>query len=261
MKTSLKELGTTIADRVHKLRLERRWTQTRLANLLGISQNYLSWLEHGKGSFTAEQLLTILQEFNLTLDYFAPKQASIESQLQNALARQGAGYLLESNDIIPSERLKDASNTIRETLVSAESTRQIAALAPLLVNLSDTINLDKLYGDLAAVHRENRLGWIIENTLKALEKELASKNLPEGWRYKYKLCSNRIKLLTGSWRHVALIQNSHADSDILDKDIVSEETVKEVRKDLSDIAKRWRIITRMDVKDFVTALRRARESN
>ena len=261
MKTPLKELGETIATRMRKLRQERHWTQARLANLLGISQNYLSWLEHGKGSFTAEQLLTILQEFNLTLDYFVPKQAPIENQIQNALARQGAGYLLESNDIIPSERLKDASNTIRETLVSAESTRQIAALAPLLVNLADTINLDKLYGELAAVHRENRLGWVIENTLKAVEKELASKSLPDDWRYKYKRCSNRIKLLTGSWRHFALSQNSPADCDILDKDIVSEETVKEVRKELPDIARRWRIITRMDVKDFAIALRRARESN
>ena len=39
--------------------------QSRLARLLGLSQNRLSEIERGEGSFTAEQLIVLLKTFNL----------------------------------------------------------------------------------------------------------------------------------------------------------------------------------------------------
>ena len=94
MKT--KEPRSTIGERIRRLRQERRLTQARLAKELFISQNYLSELERGQGSFTAEQLLTILRFFNVPVDYFAPKAVPAEDQLQNSLARLGARHLAEN---------------------------------------------------------------------------------------------------------------------------------------------------------------------
>src|SRR5687767_6460102 len=42
-----------IVEKVRRLRQENRWTQARLAHLLGFSQNRLSEIERGRGSFTA----------------------------------------------------------------------------------------------------------------------------------------------------------------------------------------------------------------
>ncbi|MFA6318238.1 MAG: helix-turn-helix transcriptional regulator, partial [Elusimicrobiota bacterium] len=140
-------LRLVIGQRARKLRQERHWTQAALAKVLGLSQNRLSEVEHGKGSFTAEQLLTILKTFNVPIDYFAPPKATV-SELQNALARLGAAHLAESAEVLPTERLKEALAVIREVLAVAESPRQITGLAPVLVNHAASLNLAKLRTEL-----------------------------------------------------------------------------------------------------------------
>jgi len=103
------KLRTSIAGKVRQLRTERRWTQAQLAKLLGLSQNRLSEIELGQGSFTAEQLLVVLKTFNVPVDYFASSKASAESQLQNALARLGGSHLFESSEVLPTEALKEVN--------------------------------------------------------------------------------------------------------------------------------------------------------
>ena len=56
-----------IASKVRDLRKARRWTQAELSKRLHLSQNRLSEIERGAGSFTAEQLLVILKLFNVPL--------------------------------------------------------------------------------------------------------------------------------------------------------------------------------------------------
>ena len=163
---STKTPEVSIGTRLRELRRERRWTQQRLAVLLGITQGHLSQLERGKREFTAQQLLTILKHFNVPIDYFSAEKASAGSQIQNALARQGAAHLAESADILPTEKLKRATDTIRETLVSADSSRQIAAVAPVFVSHAGQINLTRLRNEFATLGLENRLGWAIECTLE-----------------------------------------------------------------------------------------------
>ena len=87
---TIKTPKVPIGARLRELRQERRWTQQRLAALLGITQGHLSQLERGKREFTAQQLLTILKHFNVPIDYFSGEKVSAGSQIQNALARQGA---------------------------------------------------------------------------------------------------------------------------------------------------------------------------
>lgn len=250
----------TLGARLRELRKDRRWTQERLAALLRVSQSHLSRLESGNATLTAGQLFTILRQFNVPADYFASGVARVGGQIQNALARQGAGHLAESNDVFPTERLKRATDTIRETLVSAESSRQITAVAPVLVEQAGRINLARLRNEFAALGLEHRLGWAIDCTLAALQRE-SVEILPREWRLKYRRAALIIESFFGAWR---LLLEPTPDPrappqyDVLDPEITSQETLKETIEHLSPEARRWKIATAIEVADFVRALRAAR---
>jgi len=254
-----KTLRSYIGARVRQLRKERHWPQTRLAALLGISQNYLSLLERGKGSFTAEQLITILKHFNVPIDYFSPAQAPVADQIQNALARQGASHLLESSELIPSERLKQAADVIRETLLSADSARQIAALAPVIVAHARNLNLPKLKAQLAEAGVDRRLPWAVENIKEALAREIRSRKLPPQTTTVYEQARLVLQEAFLPWTLKNIFAHRDIPEDILDSDIASEKSIKETRAEASEISRRWRILTRIQVEDFVRALRAARE--
>jgi XRE family transcriptional regulator, fatty acid utilization regulator len=44
-------------------------TQTEFANRIGVTQSYLSAIEHGRGEVGAEVLLAIAQEFHRSVDW------------------------------------------------------------------------------------------------------------------------------------------------------------------------------------------------
>jgi transcriptional regulator with XRE-family HTH domain len=249
-----------LGSKVRELRKERRWTQQGLAALLGITQGHLSQLERGNRSFSAEQLLTILKQFNVQLDYFATEKTSAGSQLQNALARQGASHLAESENVLPSERLKNATAVIRETLVSADSARQIAAVAPVFVNHAGQINLTRLRNEFAELGLENRFGWAIESTLEAIRLESAQV-LSREWRLKYRRAAVIIETYTAPFIIPGPSHNPDQPPpfEILDSDLTSPESLKEVLANISPLARKWRIATRLEVDDFVRALRAARD--
>ncbi len=249
----------SIGAKIRELRKERRWTQQRLAALVGITQGYLSQLERGNGSFTAGQLLTLLKRFNVPLDYFSPEKVSAENELQNALARQGAAHLAESDDLLPSERLKSAAAVIRETLVSADSARQIASLAPVFVNHAGQINLTRLRNEFAALGLENRFCWAVECALAAIRLESAQV-LPREWRLKYRRAATIIETYIAPFHSLRppKIPDQPPPFEVLDPEITSPEALKEVIANLSPIAREWRIATTIEVDDFARALRGAR---
>lgn len=238
---------------VRRLRKERRWTQAQLARLLGLSQSRLSEIEHGKGSFTAEQFLLVLQTFNVPISYFVSTVGGSESSIQNTLARLGAHQLQEDKEILPSERIARVNDIIRETLVSAGSSRQIVSLAPILVANARGINLRGLSRQLYEIGLRNRLGWLAENVLYAVGVELqhiSSKN----WIRKCK----QAEVILKSFLIFKAAQETEAE-DILDSDIVSERTLEAVKKSRSNISKEWHIVTRIQPQDFIDALRSAHE--
>lgn len=249
----LRELKALIAAKFRALRQERRWTQVRFAGLLGLSQNRLSEIERGKGSFTAEQLFVVLKTFNLQLDYFMPARPGQVPQIQNALARLGARHLKEDSAAVPTERLKEAGDAIVEALVAARSPRQITAIAPVVVNQIDNLNLNLLRLKLAEAGFERRLGWVLENTLEAVCGELVS--LRGEWRPKYRRAELVLRNLLAHW-HVP--GGGKAAEDILDRDILSPETLSQVKAALPPLCKKWGIITRLTAGDFAAALRGAR---
>lgn len=235
-------------------------TQQQLASVLGITQGHLSQLERGNGSFSAEQLLVLLRHFNVPLEELAPGKKSVGGEIQNALARQGAGQLVEDESVLPSERLKSAAAAIREALVSADSARQVAAIAPVLVDNAGQLNLTRLRTELAQLGLENRFNWAVESTLRAIELD-SNDVLSADWRRKYR----RAKLIIETFFQPALIVHGPTEDptaapryDVLDAEITTQEGLKEVVENLSPTARRWKIATRIEVDDFVRALRGAR---
>lgn len=251
------QFKSQIARKMRDLRLRRRWSQSRLSSLLGISQSRLSRLEKGEGSFTAEQLLVILQTFNVPLSYFHSIRGG-ESQIQNALARLGASNLQEDPNSLPSEKLEQASDVIREALLSAGSSRNIVSIAPILVLHAKRLDLHQTGSRLRDAGFFNRLGWVIENTSSGIEREL-QQDVQQTWILKYRkaqfILERFLEFYTPN-RDEAPVKE-----DVLDLDIGSRKTIESVQTSRSEISKKWRIITRIQPDDFAEALKAARENH
>lgn len=255
--SSLDTTRAAIAQQVRALRKERHITQAELAAQLGLSQSRLSELEQGAGSFTAEQFVWLLQLFNVDLHRFVPKPTQRQdATLQNALARLGAAHLQESPDVLPSERLTEVGDVLREVLIAAESPRQIAALVPLLVANIRRFNLRQAWLQFVDTGLERRLAWLLENALEAIRRE-AQSGLPRNWLLQYRrtevvlsLFLEPLKAESTRWASLSL--------DIMDPGIRSRKSVAEVAAASSDISKRWGIVTGLQPEDFVEALRAAR---
>ncbi|RLB53962.1 MAG: hypothetical protein DRI34_12695 [Deltaproteobacteria bacterium] len=247
-----------IATRVRELRKQRRWTQAEFARRLGLSQSRLSEIERGAGSFTAEQFLTILSLFNVTVTDFAPELASDpEAELQKALTRLGATHLRENENVVPSEFYDDPGVVVRETLVVG-SPRLLTALGPVLVLHVDHIQLRKLHARLAELGLERRLGWLIDNVLEAIRSELKHA-LPRLWTKRYRRAAIVLDTFLEYARASSPKQSNDAvGPDILDPSIRTKRTLEEVKAASSPISRRWNIVTGLQPEDFLHALGEAR---
>lgn len=251
-----------IARKVRELRIGRHMTQAQLSELLGLSQARLSEIERGDGSFSAEQLLVMLRVFNVTVNHFAPPQrdakidSSAQAHLQNALARLGAMHLQEAADVLPTERLADVNDVIRETLLDG-APRQLTALAPVLVTHIRKISLRTLWASLVPLGLERRFGWVLENTMSAALMELerpVRRPVALGYRRAIVVLDTFLSSVRGA---------AHAERDVppdlLDETARSAETHRALVAASSAISKRWQIVTDLQPEDFAEALRAARD--
>ena len=165
-------------------------------------------------------------------------------------------HLQESADVLPSERLQEAGDVVRETLVAAEFPRSLAALAPVLVRHVNRIKLKRLELQLAEAGLERRLYWLVDNALEAIRHELHHSSRGP-WR---QLC-RRAEVVLGAFLDSgvnAAPWPSAPALDILDADIRSKQTLEEVVASSSPISRRWGIVTSLQPSDFAEALRAAR---
>lgn len=248
-----------IAQRVRQLRLKSRWTQAELARVLGLSQSRLSEIERGQGSFTAEQMFAVAKLFNVPVDSLGAARGSPADELHSALASLGANHLMARDDVLPSERLRDVQLAVKETLLAADP-RQLAALAPVIVREIDQLKLWPLQRQLKAEGLHNRLGWLVQSIVEALRQELA-RPLPRALKQRYR----RAELILDEFQAMALLPPERhvrvaKEEDVLDNDIMTLDTLKQVRDARSEIAARWQIVTRLQTEDFVRALEDAHEA-
>ena len=84
-----------VGERIKKRRQELDWTQDHLAQKAGISKSFLSDLENGKRSVSANNLLDIARVLAVSLDYLmtgeASKEPEAEVPIPASLARFAAG--------------------------------------------------------------------------------------------------------------------------------------------------------------------------
>lgn len=250
----LTKIRKIISEKVKQARKERRYTQLEIAKLLSLSQSRYSEIENEFGSFTAEQLVLLIKHFNLPLSYFVGNvlAGDVSSQLQNALSRLGARGLQEDPRILPSENIAEVNKVILETIVSADSARQITALAPVIANNYDRIDIAALSGSLSACSRTQRLGWILESTVEALQMELEKCPLRRDDKLLYLRAIPFLKQYLEAIPPVAFLE------DFLDKNITTAKTVTRLKTSRSELAKRWKILTRITTDDFVKALKESR---
>lgn len=212
-------------------------------------------MERGAGSFTAEQLLILAQLFNVPVDHFAPKgwaEPDRQTELQNTLVRLGAPQLQESQDTLPSARLKEVTHVVKEVLLVG-TPRLVVALAPVLAKQIDQVNLSYLWAELRELGRERRLYWLADNVIEAIQSQ---RGVPREIASQYR----RAETVLVSWtEHVrARAQEEHAiGEDLLDTTIRSAKTLNQLRASRSQISRRWGVVSALQPAQFAEALKEA----
>lgn len=252
----MSSIQESIAEQVRILRRQRHLTQKELASYLNLSQNRLSQIEAGNGSFSAEHLLLLAKKFNVNPSSFAADKPKAASSIQNALIRLGAGHLREDESILPSEALDSVIKIVREVLNAPESQRALAALATVIVRHAEPPILNRLRLQLKDDGLIQRYGWLLENTQIAIQEELKA-NISLDWRTRYEKANFILKnILASPWLNPETIDRE----DILDY-VVSQKTLDQLKVSASEISRKWNIITRVHPRDFTQALKEAREAN
>lgn len=240
----------SVLRKLREVRLARGWTQAELAARLGLSQARLSVVERGGGTISAEQFVAFLALANLSIEEFLPAPDN-DAAFQNALARLGARGLREYPDTLPSVRLATARDAIREVLVSPESSRLVAALAPVLVWNIDGLNLHALHHDLAMLGLAHRLGWLAENVQAALR---WTRDPPRPWAFRERVARVELDRFFGLVGPRVAVAGSSNAPDRFDNHIASARTLKAVEEGSSDISRRWGVVTALQPTDFREAL-------
>ena len=248
-------LQKQIANALKEIRRKHHLTQTELAQKISLSQSRLSEIEKGKGSITAEQLITLIQAFNLPLSHFIKtKSVDPEPQLQNALARLGSPQLQEDPEVLPSEKLNNVDTVISETIIHGASARLITSLVPVMVRQAFSIDFHKLKKKLGEFGLDNRLYWIVDGTLRALHRRLESYT-PRPLLLLYRKA--QVTFQGSVWlRDVSseILRKTHYSEDILDANISSQKTLDQIREERDELAHQWNIVTRIKKEDFYQAL-------
>ena len=60
---------TNIGNRIKEIRIENKLTQKQMGDILSVSQDTVSLWETGKSLPTAEFLISMAKNFNVTVDY------------------------------------------------------------------------------------------------------------------------------------------------------------------------------------------------
>ena len=250
-------IRTGIAKQVRSLREARRLTQTQLSKTLGLSQGRFSEIERGQGSFTAEQFLDLLKLFNVPASLFLAEKQDAHAGIQNALARLGASHLHESLNVLPSELLEQTAEVIKEVLVAADSPRHLASLAPVLVYNIDRLNLNKLWVQFIEYGLEQRLAWLVDNTLFAIHQELRA-DLSRKQIAPLRKADVVLSAFLDRVRSRHAETRSEEVPDILGTPVFSKKTLTEVTQSSSFLSRRWGIATNLQPEDFLEALRASR---
>lgn len=261
------ELRKYIGLKVRELRKKRSMSQDYLARLLGVSQGWLSYVEKGEGSLTAEQLLEILKIFNEVPQAFDLAERNPEAEFQRALVQQGADHLFQDPRVLPSNLNQDIEATIREVLLDGRNPRQLTAIAPVLARNYDTIDLKRLWARFVDYHLQNRLGWALENVAEAIDQlvpRLTSHDARPlrraGIALRNFLAIRAPEISEGSTSSGILRAGQNRDEilsrlDVLGEKTLSWKTISDLWSSADPASRRWGVVSSLKPQDFYDALK------
>lgn len=237
-------LREQIAALVVAERRARNLSQAALAHELGVSQPHLSNVERGLASLTAEQLLYLVQRFNLSLDALLPV-ADEGAAVQNALLQHGAWHLahIPSAGLTP---LRDVNQLVVRVLRVPEP-RHVTALLPVCLHRAREVSLPVIAAALAESHLEHRLDWLLDIFVAAL-----ATPVPPA----YRLTANELRMLI-ELRTDTHLATRRAQVDPLDLAIRSVETARSLVAEGDPISRAHNIATSLRTSDFVDAMNHA----
>src|SRR5205823_1649913 len=112
-----------VGERIKKRRTELGWTQDQLAQKAGISKSFLSDLENGKRSVSADNLLDIARVLSLSLDYLMKGEDTEDKPAEVQIPASLATFA-EEEGLTFKQAL--ALLRMREQIVSPSSSAKVA---------------------------------------------------------------------------------------------------------------------------------------
>lgn len=261
------ELRKHIGLKVRELRKKRSMSQDYLARLLGVSQGWLSYVEKGEGSLTAEQLLEILKIFNEVPQAFDLVERNPEAEFQRALVQQGADHLFQDPRVLPSNLNQDIEATIREVLLDGRNPRQLTAIAPVLARNYDTIDLKRLWARFVDYRMQNRFGWALENVAEAIDQLVPRLTSHDARPLRRAGIALRNFLAIRAPEDSAGSKGSGIPRDGLDRDEIlsrldvlgektlSWKTISDLWSSADPASRRWGVVSSLKPRDFYDALK------
>ncbi len=261
------ELRRHIGQKLRELRKARSLSQAHLARQLGVSQAWLSYVERGEGSLTAEQLLEVLKIFNEVPQAFTLGKRDPEAEFQRALAQQGAEHLFQDPRVLPSALNQDVETTLREVLLDGRNPRQITAIAPVLARNHDQVDLKRLWARFTDYGLQNRLGWALENVADALGQlsgRLASHDARPLRQAETSLRNFLVVRgpVTDGWPGVPEApgagpgwEEALSHLDVLGRKAQSWRTIRNTWSSADPVSRRWGVVSNLQLQDFIEALK------
>jgi hypothetical protein len=122
------------------------------------------------------------------------------------------------------------------------------------------MNLKRVQMDLVDSGAPGRLPWLIQSTLHAATPYLSEAGVPDSWARRLR------RVETALSPFLDAVKASQAESqprvwDVLDPNIRTKQTADEVRLENNAVSNYWSIVTRLQLQDFVDALRSAADDD
>ncbi len=157
-------MNRIIGDSIKKLRIEKNLSQHEVAKKLGYSQSMWSKIEKGKIQLRARELYSIARYFNVTMEAFFQDPKAIKDDILYNFEHYGINTFVTSSFVLGEKR--KIEDLIIEILKNPKEPRYLECLPALLWKQLNTINFDQLIERCYQEKLQNRLGFIIDVTLK-----------------------------------------------------------------------------------------------
>lgn len=119
---------TDLGEKIKKLRFEKKWSQDKLAEKVGVGRQYISRYETGKISPNAENLQKLAEVFGVSIDYLLSNEtknlASIGIKDKNLLNLFAEVEKMDESDQLTIRNLLEAmvmKNRLKDLMNSKQS--------------------------------------------------------------------------------------------------------------------------------------------